>query len=114
MSDVVRIDKSLEEFKIFVISSCKIASAFLLAWTSSSPRYIKPKYPLRLIILSLLSTYLWVRFAVPFYRLQNLVSGYHAALLLLFFVSYYRQKELQKPPNITVKKVGDLQRLKKS
>jgi hypothetical protein len=32
----------------------------------------------------------------------------------LFFVSYYRQKELQKPPNISVKKVSDLQRLKKS
>jgi adenosine/AMP kinase len=41
MSDVVIVDKSLEEFKIFVISSCKTASAFLLAWTSSSPRYNK-------------------------------------------------------------------------
>lgn len=41
MSDVVIVDKSLEEFKIFVISSCKTASALLLAWTSSSPRYNK-------------------------------------------------------------------------
>jgi hypothetical protein len=31
MSKLVRVDKSLEEFKIFVISSCKTASAFLLA-----------------------------------------------------------------------------------
>jgi hypothetical protein len=31
MSRLVRVDKSLEEFKIFVISSCKTASAFLLA-----------------------------------------------------------------------------------
>jgi hypothetical protein len=31
MSEAVRVDKSLEEFKIFVISSCKTASAFLLA-----------------------------------------------------------------------------------
>ena len=44
---------SLAAFRILLISSCKTATAFLLAWTSSSPLYISEIFSFVTLIKSL-------------------------------------------------------------